>query len=206
MNIYWVLSDTVTRCGIQRKRRNHALPRGAYSLLWLIIHIINLVCLSLNFDIEFKCSSFHLGVVFQVVDIDINMIMEQRCSHNWYNLGLSINLYMHMCLCPLESTSTSPFLKLLTLLSHVSRAWLCVAPERAAHQALLSLGFFRQEHWSGLSFPSPMHESEKWKRSRSVGSDSQGPHGLQPTRFLRPWDLPGKSTGVGCHCLLRPSS
>ena len=30
----------------------------------------------------------------------------------------------------------------------------------AAHQALLSLGFSRQEHWSGLPFPSPMHESE----------------------------------------------
>ena len=27
-------------------------------------------------------------------------------------------------------------------------------------------------------------------------------HGLQPTRLLRPWDFPGKSTGVGCHCLL----
>ena len=27
-------------------------------------------------------------------------------------------------------------------------------------------------------------------------------HGLQPTRFLHPWDFPGKSTGVGCHCLL----
>ena len=26
---------------------------------------------------------------------------------------------------------------------------------------------------------------------------------LQPTRLLRPWDFPGKSTGVGCHCLLR---
>ena len=24
-----------------------------------------------------------------------------------------------------------------------------------------SLGFSRQEHWSGLPFPSPMHESEK---------------------------------------------
>ena len=24
-------------------------------------------------------------------------------------------------------------------------------------------GILRQEHWSGLSFPSPMHESEKWK-------------------------------------------
>ena len=28
------------------------------------------------------------------------------------------------------------------------------------------------------------------------------PHGLQPTRLFRPWDFPGKSTGVGCHCLL----
>ena len=28
-------------------------------------------------------------------------------------------------------------------------------------------------------------------------------HGLQPTRLLCPWDFPGKSTGVGCHCLLR---
>ena len=33
-------------------------------------------------------------------------------------------------------------------------------------------------------------------------SDSSRPHGLQSTRFLRPWDFPGKSTGVGCHCLL----
>ena len=32
----------------------------------------------------------------------------------------------------------------------------------AAHQVPLSLGFSRQEHWSGLPFPSPMHESEKW--------------------------------------------
>ena len=30
----------------------------------------------------------------------------------------------------------------------------------AAHQAPLSLGFARQEYWSGLPFPSPMHESE----------------------------------------------
>ena len=72
----------------------------------------------------------------------------------------------------------------------------------AAHQAPLSLGFSRQEYWSGLPFPSPMQESEKWKWSRSVMSDPQQPHGLQPTRLLCPWDFPGKSTGVGCHCLL----
>ena len=64
-------------------------------------------------------------------------------------------------------------------------------------------GFSRQKHWSGLPFPSPMHESEKWKRSRSVMPDSLRPHGLQPTRLLHPWDFPGKSTGVGCHRLPR---
>ena len=74
----------------------------------------------------------------------------------------------------------------------------------AAHQAPPSQGFSRQEYWSGLPLPSPMHESGKWKGSRSVVSDSYRPHRLQPTRLLRPWDFPGKSTGVGCHCLLRP--
>ena len=49
----------------------------------------------------------------------------------------------------------------LLLLSHFSCVRLCVTPETAAHQALPSLGFSRQEHWSGLSFPLPMDESEK---------------------------------------------
>ena len=49
---------------------------------------------------------------------------------------------------------------LLLLLSHFSHVRLCATPETAAHQAPSSLGFFRQEHWSGLPFPSPMHESE----------------------------------------------
>ena len=29
------------------------------------------------------------------------------------------------------------------------------------------------------------------------------PHGLQPTGLPRPWDSPGKNTGVGCHFLLQ---
>ena len=48
----------------------------------------------------------------------------------------------------------------LLLLSRSSHVRLCVTPLTAAHQAPLSLGFSRQEHWSGLPFPSPMHESE----------------------------------------------
>ena len=94
---------------------------------------------------------------------------------------------------------------LLLLLSRFSRVWLCATPWTAAHQAPPSLGFSRQGYWSGLPFPSPMHE-KKWKWSRSVVSDSSRPHGLQPTRLLRPWDFPGKSTGVGCHCLLQGAS
>ena len=41
---------------------------------------------------------------------------------------------------------------ILLLLSHLSCVQLCATP---------SLGFSRQEHWSGLPFPSPMHKSEK---------------------------------------------
>ena len=88
------------------------------------------------------------------------------------------------------------------MLSCFSSVGLCTTPWTVAHQAPWSLGFSRQEHWSGLPFPSPMQESEKWKWSRSVMSDSSRPHGLQPTRLLCPWDFPGKSTGVGCYCLL----
>ena len=53
---------------------------------------------------------------------------------------------------------TMEYCLLVCLLSHFSRVWLCATPETAAHQAPPSLGFSRQEHWSGLPFPSP-----KWK-------------------------------------------
>ena len=51
-------------------------------------------------------------------------------------------------------------LRLLVLLSRFSCVRLCATPYTAAHQAPPSLRFSRQEHWSGLPFPSPMHESE----------------------------------------------
>ena len=87
-------------------------------------------------------------------------------------------------------------LLLLLLLSRFSRVRLCATPQTAAHQAPPSLGFSRQEHWSGFPWPSPMHESEKGKGSHSVMFNFSQPHGLQPTRLLRPWDFPGKRTGV----------
>ena len=51
--------------------------------------------------------------------------------------------------------------------------------------------------WVAISF------SNAWKWSHSGVSNSEWPHGLQPTRPLRPWDSPGKNTGVGCHSFLQ---
>ena len=124
-------------------------------------------------------------------------------SHGWSESELRLELRFFLAwqlqICPWILMVTL----LLLLLSRFSRVRLCATPKTTAHQAPPSLGFSRQEHWSGLPFPSPMHESEKWKRSCSVVSDPQRPHGLQPTRLLHPWDFPGKSTRVGCHCLLQ---
>ena len=50
---------------------------------------------------------------------------------------------------------------LLLLLRRFSRVRLCMTPQTAAYQAPPSLGFSKQQYWSGLSFLSPMHDSEK---------------------------------------------
>ena len=58
----------------------------------------------------------------------------------------------------------------------------------------------RTLEWVAISF------SSAWKWKVKVKSLSRvrllATHGLQPTRLLHPWDLPGKRTGVGCHHLL----
>ena len=98
-------------------------------------------------------------------------------------------------------------LLLLSRFSHV-RHW--VTPYTAAHQALPSLGFPRQEHWSGLPFPSPMHGSEKWKWGQSCLTlrdplDCSPPgssiHGIFQARILE-WGAiafsdPGSIPGLG---------
>ena len=95
---------------------------------------------------------------------------------------------------------------LLLLLSHFSHVRLCVTPETAAHQAPPSLGFSRQEHWSGLPFPSPMHESEKGKEvaqsclTLSDPMDCSSPgssiHGIFQARVLE-W---GAIAFSDCYC------
>ena len=55
---------------------------------------------------------------------------------------------------------------MLLLLSRFSHVRLYATPQTAAHQAPPSLGFSRQEHWSGLPFPSPRVIIELFKDVR----------------------------------------
>ena len=91
-------------------------------------------------------------------------------------------------------------------------------PCTAAHQAPLSIGFFRQEYWSGLVFPRPgdlpdpgielVSPTALAAAGRFFTTEPPGkphilrPHGLQPTR-LCPGNSLGNNTGVDSHSVLQ---
>ena len=105
---------------------------------------------------------------------------------------------------------------MLLLLSRSSRGRLCATPQTAAHQAPPSLGFSRQEHWSGLPFGLPRGRlTRSGLRCPLVVAASQDTSKEYLHEFLlcssrgqrRQWHptpvlLPGKSHGrrslVGC--------
>ena len=72
---------------------------------------------------------------------------------------LTIYWHLSMVFSNIHIQQWNHLLLLLLLLSCFSHVRLCVTPQMAAHQARPSLGFSRQEHWSGLPFPSPMHKT-----------------------------------------------
>ena len=91
----------------------------------------------------------HYSVIYMHIKLRTRIFTSKKLSDN-VNVCGSQSMWIILCV-----------LLLLLLLSRFSRVPLCATPETAAHQAPPSLGFSRQEHWSGLLFPSPMHESEK---------------------------------------------
>ena len=75
----------------------------------------------------------------------------------------SLEIKRHLL--PGRKVITNPLLLLLSRFKHVR---LCETPEMATHQAPLSLGFSRQEHWSGLPFPSPITNLGSILKSRDI--------------------------------------
>ena len=125
-------------------------------------------------------------------DCPANFKLDSPLDHRSQFLKINVSLF------PSGLASLAPWLiHLLCCCSVASVVSNSVRPHRRQPSRLPSLGFSRQEHWSGLPFPSPVHESEKWKWSRSVVSDSWEPHGPQPTRLLRPWGFPARALEWG---------
>ena len=151
-----------------------------WSLDWRILNITFLAC-----EMSAIVRQFEHSLALPFFGIGMKTDLFQSCGHYW-----TFKICWHIYWSTLEESSLriwnssagSPSQlpqktcgvhgTLLLLLSRFNRVWLCASPWTAAHQATLSIGFSGQEHWSGLPFPSPVHESGKWKWSRSVVSDS----------------------------------
>ena len=104
----------------------------------------------------------------------------------------------------------------------LSRVWLLVSPWTAAYQAPPSMGFSRQEYWSGLPLPSPLSGGEGTKfppllnilknslLTTPVSQGGEGPHFPTPANSLCPSDssygtktsLPTKGTIQDFHQLI----
>ena len=74
----------------------------------------------------------------------------QRVGHNWAT-SLQLSLHVSGSTSTVQPTANFVVLWYTCVLSPV---WLFATPRTIAHQAFLSMGFSRQEYWSGLPFPS----------------------------------------------------
>ena len=111
------------------------------SMPWLlkIVLLWTLVCMYL-FDLEF---SLDIGPGVGLLDHLITLFLV------FWGTSILFSIVAESIYIPTNSV--------LLLLSHFSCVRLCATPWSAAHQAPLSLGFSRQEHWSGFS------NAWKWK-------------------------------------------
>ena len=94
-------------------------------------------------------------------------------SSRWAKSGSSLSCCV-LCLAYRQHIPRTQqvLLLLLLLLSRSSRVRLCVTPEMAAHRAPPSLGFSRQEHWSGVPLPSLQQVLADSNPGRGLGQAS----------------------------------
>ena len=150
---------------------NHVISLSFLSYFWKV-HGIGPLVLRTNISPTGFGNSMILKLPSSQLERQLSIQHEHRSWSTFTCTSLHLSFVYkthHFSLWPTRNILS--FL-LLLLLSRFSRVQLCATPRTSAHQAPPSLGFSRQEHWSGLPFPSPMHESGKWKGSRSVVSDS----------------------------------
>ena len=135
------------------------------------------------------CSSriFKCIKLFDLYFYDVGIIM----LYTWW-MKNEVSGTVAQCLPTVSKTGfklQSHNYPLLLLLSLFSRVWPCATPQTAALQAPPSLGFSRQEHWSGLPFPPPGHLANPGIEpaspvARALQADSLPlSHGGSPTHY-----------------------
>ena len=112
---------------------------------------------------EIKAEKDTWTLVFIAALYTIAKTGKQPGIDRWMDKGAVVHIYDGI------------LLLLLLLLSRFSRVRLYVTPEMAAHQAPPSLGFSRQEHWSGLPFPSPTIEYYSAIKNNAICSNMDRP-------------------------------
>ena len=111
-----------------------------------------------------------VGPSTQVWPLYLHSLLARNLIQSYLKFKLIFKSYHNTCVISPDSFFRCVLFKhlhlrylmmlLLLLRSSFSCVRLCATPQTAAHQAPPSLGFSRQEHWSGLPFPSPRHEGE----------------------------------------------
>ena len=146
---------------------------------------------------------------------DRDSVLLTSNSHNLVGCCLVTKLCLTLC----DPVDCSPPCSSAHAISQARiLEWVAIAFSRGSsqprHQTHIScIGRWILYHWA-TSDALSKHNTSLYRNSLSqtphnptdiVVSDPRRPHGLQPSRLLHPWDFPDKSTGVGCHCLLRCS-
>ena len=132
------------------------------------------------------------------MDSDLQCCVNFCCTTKWFNYQTVKNLPANAeDIGLILSSERSPGEGNGYLLQY---SWLENSTDKGAWQATIH-GVAKSQAWLNDSQLSCLYIYAAAKTS--VVSDSVQPHIHQPTGLSRPWDSPGKNTGVGCHFLLQ---
>ena len=115
------------------------------------------------------------------------------------------NLILFRCMLLISFLFSSPPNKTKTVkwkCSLLSLVWLFATPSTVAHQALLSIGFFRQEYWSGLPFPFLGYHPNPGIKPTSPALQTDSLPFEPPRSPIRPKSSPFPNTSRECFLLI----
>ena len=78
-----------------------------------------------------------------------------------------------------------------------------LSESKVARLLVLRVVNVEEGSFQAQQFLSPCHAAAAAAAKSLQSCPTVQPQRRQPTRLPRPWDSPGKNTGVGCHCLLQ---